>query len=216
MLIAARNGFMAGKRLPYDAEVEYLESTGTQYVDTGVMYNVNNTYIIANDITYMQVMSPPQGSGWDAGGQNSVDTLGCIRVANLIGPMCIGKKVVLTQTINSGFDTLTEYVYDIEGTSWSASRNHTSLAQYAANFGYGIFAIASTTDYKYFAYVRCRKYKIVVNNVLVRDYIPVRVGTTGAMYDKRGVGGMNPDGTARNDGMYFNRGTGDFGYGNDK
>jgi hypothetical protein len=27
---------------------------------------------------------------------------------------------------------------------------------------------------------------------------------------------MNPDGTARNDGMYFNRGTGNFGYGNDK
>ena len=32
----------------------------------------------------------------------------------------------------------------------------------------------------------------------------------------RGIGGMNPDGTARNDGTYFNRGTGDFGYGNDK
>ena len=26
---------MAGKRLPYDAEVEYLESTGTQWIDTG-------------------------------------------------------------------------------------------------------------------------------------------------------------------------------------
>ena len=37
MLIAARNGFMAGgKRVPYDAEVEYLESTGTQWIDTGV------------------------------------------------------------------------------------------------------------------------------------------------------------------------------------
>ena len=35
MLIAARNGFAVGKSLPYDAEVEYLESTGTQYIDTG-------------------------------------------------------------------------------------------------------------------------------------------------------------------------------------
>lgn len=48
------------------------------------------------------------------------------------------------------------------------------------------------------------------------DFTPVRVGTVGAMYDKRGVGGMNGDGTARNDGLYFNRGTGNFGYGNDK
>ena len=59
-------------------------------------------------------------------------------------------------------------------------------------------------------------FKIWQNGTLVRDYIPVRVGTVGAMYDKRGVGGMNSDGTARNDGMYFNRGTGNFGYGNDK
>ncbi len=34
-LINLRNALMAGKRLPYDAEVEYLESTGTQWVDTG-------------------------------------------------------------------------------------------------------------------------------------------------------------------------------------
>jgi hypothetical protein len=36
------------------------------------------------------------------------------------------------------------------------------------------------------------------------------------MYDRRGVGGMDPDGTARNDGMYYNRGTGDFVLGPDK
>ena len=36
MLIGMRNAMVAGKRLPYDAEVEYLESTGTQWIDTGV------------------------------------------------------------------------------------------------------------------------------------------------------------------------------------
>lgn len=36
MLIAARNAMLAGAALPYDAEVEYLESTGTQWIDTGV------------------------------------------------------------------------------------------------------------------------------------------------------------------------------------
>jgi hypothetical protein len=50
----------------------------------------------------------------------------------------------------------------------------------------------------------------------VRDMIPVRKGTVGAMYDRRGVGGMNPDGSARDDGPYFNRGTGAFVIGSDK
>lgn len=37
MLVAARAGAWSpsGAPLPYDAEVEYLESTGTQYIDTG-------------------------------------------------------------------------------------------------------------------------------------------------------------------------------------
>ena len=42
MLIAARNGFAVGKSLPYDAEVEYLESTGTQWIDTGVKIEKND------------------------------------------------------------------------------------------------------------------------------------------------------------------------------
>ena len=38
MLIAARESFAAAsrRRLPYDAEIRYLESTGTQYIDTGI------------------------------------------------------------------------------------------------------------------------------------------------------------------------------------
>ena len=42
MMNAARGIFLAARRkprLPYDAEVEYLESTGTQWIDTGVIPN---------------------------------------------------------------------------------------------------------------------------------------------------------------------------------
>lgn len=38
MLIGMRNAILAGgAKLPYDAEVEYIESTGTQWIDTGVV-----------------------------------------------------------------------------------------------------------------------------------------------------------------------------------
>ena len=35
MMLGARTAAWSGKSLPYDAEVEYLESTGTQWIDTG-------------------------------------------------------------------------------------------------------------------------------------------------------------------------------------
>ena len=31
-----RRRSMSGKKLPYDAEIEYLESTSTQWIDTGI------------------------------------------------------------------------------------------------------------------------------------------------------------------------------------
>lgn len=36
MMLGARTGAWSGKRLQYDAEVEYLESTGTQWIDTEI------------------------------------------------------------------------------------------------------------------------------------------------------------------------------------
>ena len=42
MLIASRNGII-GNGLPYDREVEYLESTGTQLIDTMIYHNTSNT-----------------------------------------------------------------------------------------------------------------------------------------------------------------------------
>ena len=53
------------------------------------------------------------------------------------------------------------------------------------------------------------------------DMLPVRFTnelgqSEGAMYNRLGVGGMNPDGPARTDGLYRNRGTGAFLYGSDK
>lgn len=52
MLIAARESFAASrKRLPYDAEVEYLEGTGTQWIDTGYVPHVPITERYIADCT---------------------------------------------------------------------------------------------------------------------------------------------------------------------
>ena len=50
MLIAARESFAAvasRRRLPYDSRVEYLQSSGTQYIDTGYTSNHRDEVISA-------------------------------------------------------------------------------------------------------------------------------------------------------------------------
>ena len=39
MMLGARTAAWSGKQLPYDAEVEYLESSGTQWINTGHAVN---------------------------------------------------------------------------------------------------------------------------------------------------------------------------------
>lgn len=56
MLINLRNALMAGKRLPYDAELEYLESTGTQWIDTGL--TVEELSLIEIDLQYTSTTAP--------------------------------------------------------------------------------------------------------------------------------------------------------------
>jgi hypothetical protein len=60
------------------------------------------------------------------------------------------------------------------------------------------------------------------NGNVVLDLIPVRFTnennqSEGAMFDRANpTVGVNPNGSPRTDGLYRNRGTGNFGYGNDK
>ena len=53
MMLGARTAAWGGKSLKYDAEVEYLESTGTQWIDTGV----NGHSLITSDIVVMRLSS---------------------------------------------------------------------------------------------------------------------------------------------------------------
>lgn len=181
--------------------VEYLQSSGTQYIDTGVKYDINKTYQIKNKIVYTGTQAQSQGNGWDAGGQNSISSTGDIPVgSDILARNAIGKVIELTQTINSGSSTLSVYNYIVDGISLpEASRSHSSLSQYAGNGGYGIFAMYSTSAYNYFCKAKCYKYKILENNVLVRDFIPC-VDPLGraCMYDLVGKK------------AYYNQGTGEF------
>ena len=93
----------------------------------------------------------------------------------------------------------------------------TTMAQYSLY----IFARNNWGNAGNLSKSRFYNFSISTGGVIVRNFVPVRFTneqgvSEGAMYDRANpTGGMNPDGSARTDGLYRNRGTGAFLYGND-
>lgn len=204
--------------LPFDAEVEYLESTGTQWIDTSVVPSVGCSMEIDAAFTNNPFESYLGGVHWD---NNRGFAVGIVKNLNsskftaLAGHSSVSAGSIDTQRHKFSLiiNTSRSATFSVD----DSSATNGSITFLASDLKIPLLArrrSSSTLDYHASAFLYACK--IRVGDVLVRDFIPVRVGTTGAMYDKRGVGGMNPDGSPRNDGMYFNRGTGNFGYGNDK
>ena len=200
MLINLRNALMAGKRLPFDAEVEYLESTGTQWIDTGVVASQN----IKIEARFYRANSPSQfaygvrsGSttiSCATGVGTSVATVGYARWGNSAYAAAIPNTEVVV-------------VQDKDGVTVNGVHyNYTAAESVVPQSGYTIALFAAKNSATTVAANLSGKFwycKIWQNGVLVRDYIPVRKGTVGYLYDR--VSGK----------LFGNAGTGVFSYGSD-
>lgn len=225
MLINMRNGLMAGKRLPYDAEVEYLESTGTQWIDTGVQGRDGL------DFAYRAAFSTVSTANGVGGEFDTVTTssgksfyLGIVRTNGYLSYHYDGTSApIQVQQVQAN------RVYDITGHFYSGSQYMTVDGVRGGN---GTIERAFTSSRTLYLFSinftpptpgMCRLYNFSLSSYgqVLRDMIPVRFTnelgqTEGAMYNRANpTVGMNHDGSARTDGLYRNRGTGAFGYGND-
>ena len=194
--------------------VEYLESTGTQWIDTGYVYNADSKFVC--DAMLMSVPSDTFATMFGA-------------VQNYNGVFLALNNTVPIQA-RFGANSVGNIVSDLSVQNAVGVRHKYELSARRLAIDDDVFTRSGFTPYtvnrsiwlcscndsesgnlnKRPCSLRVYTFAIYNGNALVRDFIPVRVGTTSAAYDKRGVGGMNGDGTARNDGLYFNRGTGDF------
>lgn len=185
--------------LPYDSQIEYLESTGTQYIDTGISggtnveYSVDFQFLSGSSRQYQHMfgsVQPPEAPKLYYG--NSSDN--GLRIQyngnnyyNIVSPpdynrhlfvykngsIYCDNNLKINNIGNLGFGNLNFYLFDYPGGSNLGCKGR----------------IYST--------------KISKDGLLVRDFIPVRVGQVGYMYDK--VSGE----------LFGNAGTGDFILGND-
>ena len=206
MMLAARGAIRAsGAGLPYDAEVEYLESTGTQYIDTGFKANTTTTRL---DIELMLTQGTANmglfGSRNASGTSSSSSCNAFFMSANQAFRMDWAKGS------GSFFNCSQNTAYSISITGGSMTINGSTTTysgrnsvDQANNFLIFTFAEGAGVVYQNGMIGRVFGAKIYSNNLLVRDYIPVRKKTVGYLYDR--VSGK----------LFGNAGTGAFTYGND-
>lgn len=191
-----------GDDIPYQ-EIEYLETEGNAYINTKIVSG-------ANDIIRAAGLA---GFNTSSTSRRFIICLSSISnnfycEFNASDKFAVGSSAVIDKTLSAS--TMYNISLTIERnvkTSISLTSNgETSTAetsQYmsgSSNLPIWLFRLSS--GYKGIGQ-RIGRLKIWQNNVLVRDLIPVRVGTTGYMYDK--VSGQ----------LFGNAGTGDFILGND-
>ena len=194
MLINLRNALMAGRRLPYDAEVEYLESSGTQYIDTGI---VSTGFGIRADVVCAQTQSGGEmaivgrsrGDGFELYSNYNAGKFGLWNRSGNYIELTRQLELSRVYSISAEITTTPTMTLSIDG-------NVTTRSITSATIADGNILVFKHTSY----YFKGRIYscKIWQNGVLVRDYIPVRKGTVGYLYDR--VSGR----------LFGNAGTGDF------
>ena len=182
------------KLLPYDAEVEYLESTGTQWIDTGYVISASDRIVVqayfqTNDNTGNRLLlgvSNPRL--WITSGLCRFNGENSASINNLC-------KLGAWNSISIDKDYCTCNGTTVPMSEGTFKDNSLSLWLFGANAASE--SLSKTNG-------RISSCKIYHSGVLVRDYIPVRVGMVGYMYDR--VSGQ----------LFGNQGTGDFIIGPDK
>ena len=194
------------KPLPYDAEVEYLESTGTQWIDTGIAFDAFPLSINMG-FSKMSRTSPTDFFGTVAEGIGKYiideDRLWFyIRYGNInhnggIGRVSLGTYYGIELSVNS------------EGVGSFVANGETLQKDKQAVLGSSEHHTFPGRRYPGGGNVRFYFVKVVNGGKLVRDFIPVRFTnengeSEGAMYDR--VSGQ----------LFGNAGTGEFVIGPDK
>lgn len=176
-LMLNRRRVMGGK-LPYDAEIEYLESNGTQWINTG--YKSNN-------VDSIEIIIVTNGTTQYMGSNGNLQV-------DLSVSKGLGKRTIrVTHSTNNGPN-----IY-VNGSLVKSQSYHTYNEYIIALFAMGM----SSSAVGYYSSAAVYSAQLIINNTLVRDFIPVRKNGVGYLYDK--VSGT----------LFGNSGTGNFTLGPD-
>lgn len=227
MIIATHHSMMqaSGPRLPYDAEVEYLQSTGTQAIlinhpvnkDTDKVYcryaktNLQTIYAWALSLRYdVSTISVIPGGLHHQRNNDTLSRQHCGDNTNGFSNWITGNT-----TVQFRLYTLTVDFSSCNVTFWDGvTKKQSSIDTiWAPHNGIGLFGIPTKNLSGWYERFSCKIYewKMWRNGTLIHDLVPVRKGGVGYKYDRAA-----PRGGPLGNGLYPNAGTGAFVIGTDK
>lgn len=200
VMIGLNRRRMMGNSKPYDAEIEYLESSGTQYITIPgyIPTDYDNTF--ETKITFLGHTTNSQWRHWFSAYTNeSSNTYRIVRNSNsdsfvLVynGSIAGGGGTSIAVSIGTTYDIKLYPTYVL------FNNTHITLSTSRGNQNTGNLRLFSTETK-----LRFYNFKYTKGDSIILDMIPVRVGQVGYMYDK--VSGQ----------LFGNSGTGNFILGND-
>ena len=191
--------------LPYDAQVEYLKSNGTQYIDTGIigdMYvDFEIKFKIDNENDFYGILGSRQASNQRR--YTLITATSAYPNQGAYITMYTNSQITTTGT----YKALTYKTYKKDGRKVYVNGNDVGTFSQYYTFttpdNLKLFAISTNGVIGNNMVGEIAWCKLSKDGTMLRDFIPVRVGTTGYMYDK----------VSRQ--LFGNSGTGDFVIGND-
>ena len=202
MMLGARTAAWAksGKRLPYDAEVEYLESTGTQYIST--MLIPTRVHVGLKPIG---PASPYYASAYFGVNNNGSRTTGLVgETKDTLEAVDYNRNIVEFSALWGEFHSVCfdRDTVSVDGETKALVTDFSKTESGIKSFGLFDFPQRRTDSNPKSAISYCKMWDIEDN--LMADFIPVRVGDVGYMFDR--VSGE----------LLGNNGTGSFIVGPDK
>jgi hypothetical protein len=196
-----------GKRLPYDAEVEYLESTGTQYIKTDIIPTIGYTYKTKFRSTGVVDYGYLFGVNWenDAGeirffGLRRLQTHASFQSLDfVIGTVPYEEDIDYDIIINGGDNGILNEFKLSDGRVFTYNRKISVSSTLPLN----LLAVNNFGNAVFLNKGRLYSFSVESNGETILDLIPVRVGDVGYMYDR--VSGQ----------LFGNAGTGAFVLGPD-
>ena len=200
MMLGARTAAWSGKRLPYDAEVEYLESTGTQYIST--MLIPTRVHVGLNPIG---AATPDYANAYFGVNKGGSRTTGLVsKTKDTLKAINYYRNSVEFSALWGEFHSVCfdRDTVSVDGETKALVTDFYQTSDGIKSFGLFDFPQRNTNSNPKSAISYCKMWDGEDN--LMADFIPVRVGDVGYMFDR--ISGQ----------LFGNSGTGAFVIGPDK
>lgn len=170
---------------PYDAEIEYLKGASATIINTGIAGNNNIQIEVKYIISAHQQYGPVLGNYID-------ENTNCFRILlqssnNNNAYANVNTKASISGGLTGGGTKNTPIIVKISKTKITVNGNNMTCPTANGNnntTNIALFAGNTTSSPSGVMGVKIIYCKIKENNNLVRDFIPVRIGQVGYMYDK--------------------------------